>query len=72
MAEHGLSGAGLAWDGAGLGTDGVLWGGEALVVQGSTFRRVACLRPFSLPGGEQAMREPRRAALGLLYEIFGR
>jgi hydrogenase maturation protein HypF len=41
-------------------------------MQGSTFRRVAHLRPFSLPGGEQAMREPRRAALGLLYEIFGR
>jgi hydrogenase maturation protein HypF len=74
MVEHGLSGAvlGLAWDGAGLGTDGVLWGGEALLMQGSTFRRVAHLRPFSLPGGEQAMREPRRAALGLLYEIFGR
>jgi hydrogenase maturation protein HypF len=74
MAEHGLSDAvlGLAWDGAGLGADGVLWGGEALLVEGSTFRRVAHLRPFSLPGGEQAMREPRRAALGLLYEIFGR
>ncbi|KFA92183.1 carbamoyltransferase HypF [Archangium violaceum] len=73
MAEHGLSGPvlGLAWDGAGLGTDGTLWGGEALVVEGAGFLRVAHLRPFSLPGGERALREPRRAALGLLHEVEG-
>ena len=73
VAEHGLSGPvlGLAWDGAGLGTDGTLWGGEALVVDGASFRRVAHLRPFPLPGGERAMREPRRAALGLLFETLG-
>lgn len=73
VAEHGIAGPvlGLAWDGAGLGPDGTLWGGEALVVEDATFRRVAHLRPFSLPGGERAMREPARAALGLLYEILG-
>ena len=74
IAEHGLSDPvlGLAWDGAGLGTDGTIWGGEALIVDGASFRRFAHLRPFSLPGGEGAMREPSRSALGLLYEIFGR
>jgi hydrogenase maturation protein HypF len=74
MAEHGLSGPllGLAWDGAGLGSDGTLWGGEALVVDGGSFRRFAQLRPFSLPGGERAMRDPSRSALGLLHELFGR
>ena len=73
VVEHGLTGPvlGLVWDGSGLGSDGVLWGGEALVVDGATARRVAHLRPFPLPGGERAMREPRRAALGLLYEIVG-
>jgi len=73
-AEHGLRGRGLAlvWDGAGLGSDGTLWGGEALVVDRGVCHRVAHLRPFSLVGGEQAMREPRRAALGLLYEVAGR
>jgi len=71
MVEHGLSGPvlGLAWDGAGLGTDGTLWGGEALIVEGARFRRVAHLRPFRLPGGERALREPRRAALGLLHAL---
>lgn len=74
VAEHGLSGPvlGLAWDGAGLGTDGTIWGGEALVVERGMFRRAAHLRPFSLPGGENAIREPARSALGLLYEVLGR
>lgn len=73
MAEYGLTGPvlGLAWDGAGLGTDHTLWGGEALVVDGSGFRRIAHVRQFSLPGGERALREPRRAALGVLHALFG-
>jgi hydrogenase maturation protein HypF len=33
--------------------------------------RVAYLRPFRLPGGDAAIKEPRRTALGLLYEAFG-
>ena len=73
MAEHGLQEAavGLAFDGAGLGDDGTLWGGECLRVHPSGYQRLAHLRPFPLPGGEVALREPRRAALGLLVEAFG-
>ncbi|NDG74291.1 MAG: carbamoyltransferase HypF [Synechococcaceae bacterium WB8_1B_136] len=73
LAEHGLEGPelGVAWDGSGLGTDGSLWGGEGLRVSRHTSERVAMLRPFRLPGGEQALREPRRAALGLLVAAFG-
>jgi hydrogenase maturation protein HypF len=71
MAEHRLPGPllVLAWDGTGYGTDGTIWGGEALLCEGAEFRRAAHLRPFSLPGGEQAVRQPRRSALGVLYEI---
>jgi hydrogenase maturation protein HypF len=72
MAEHGLEGPvlGFSWDGTGYGSDGTIWGGEALLCEGAGFVRVAHLRTFKLPGGDRAMREPRRAALGLLYEIM--
>jgi len=73
MAEHGLEGPvlGLSWDGTGYGADGTIWGGEALLCHGAAYHRTAHLRTFPLPGGDLAARQPRRAALGLLYEIFG-
>ncbi len=71
MAEHGLDGTvlGVAWDGTGYGPDGTIWGGEFLACTRSDFQRVAWLRPFPLMGGDVAAREPRRAALGLLWEM---
>ncbi len=71
IAEYGLCGPVLAftWDGAGLGHDGTLWGGEAFVLDGSKVTRVAHLQPFPLLGGERALREPRRSALGLLHVV---
>lgn len=73
MAENELEDPvlGVSWDGTGYGLDGTLWGGEFLLVDHSSFRRVACLRTFRLPGGDQAIKQPRRSALGVLYEIFG-
>lgn len=73
MAEHGLEGPvlGVAWDGAGYGTDGTIWGGEFLLADYSGFTRVGYLKPFRLPGGEICMREPSRVALSLLYETYG-
>jgi hydrogenase maturation protein HypF len=62
---------GIAWDGTGYGLDGTIWGGEFLNIPASGFERTAHLRSFPLPGGEQAVKEPRRCALGLLYECFG-
>ena len=73
MAENELEGSalGVAWDGTGLGTDGTIWGGEFLKITRAGFERFAHFRTFRLPGGEAAVREPRRCALGLLYEVFG-
>jgi hydrogenase maturation protein HypF len=73
IAEHRLEGPvlGLTWDGTGYGGDGTIWGGEALVCEGAHCTRAAHLRTFPLPGGDKAAREPRRSALGLLFEILG-
>jgi hydrogenase maturation protein HypF len=73
IAEHRLRGPllGVAWDGTGYGDDGTLWGGELLRGDQRKLERVGTLRPFRLPGGAAAVREPRRAALGLLFEIEG-
>ena len=71
MAENEVSEPllGVAWDGTGYGLDGTVWGGEFLHVQDGRLDRVATFRSFPLPGSEQAVREPRRSALGLLHEI---
>ncbi|MBR5429188.1 MAG: carbamoyltransferase HypF [Firmicutes bacterium] len=54
---------GLIFDGTGLGDDGTIWGGEALIGDALSCRRAAHLLPLPLPGGEQAVREPWRQAL---------
>ncbi len=73
MAENGLTppALGIAWDGTGYGPDGTVWGGECLRVTAGGWERSAHLLPFRLPGGEAAVREPRRSALGLLYAVYG-
>jgi hydrogenase maturation protein HypF len=73
MAENQLEGdvLGVSWDGTGYGLDGTIWGGEFLTTTQKSFKRVATFRPFRLPGGEIAIKEPRRTAFGLLHEVFG-
>ncbi len=62
---------GVSWDGTGYGLDGTIWGGEFLRITDVGFQRAAHLRPFRLPGGEQAVKEPRRSAIGVLHEMQG-
>lgn len=69
--EMQLPALGVAWDGTGCGLDNTIWGGEFFCITDETVERVAHLRPFRLPGGDKAVKEPRRAALGLLYELYG-
>jgi hydrogenase maturation protein HypF len=60
---------GVVWDGTGLGTDGTIWGGELLVWEAGRARRMGALIPFRLPGGDAAMSDPRRTALGVLEAL---
>ncbi len=62
---------GASWDGTGYGLDGTVWGGEFFRIHETGYERVAHLRQFRLPGGEHAIREPRRSALGLMFAMLG-
>jgi len=68
MAEHGIEGPaiGLSLDGTGYGTDGRIWGGEVLIARLDGFERFAHLDYVPMPGGDAAVREPWRMALGHL------
>ena len=65
MAEHRLKGQvlGVAFDGTGYGDDGTIWGGELLVCDETSFRRVGHLVPAAQPGGDRCAREGWRMAL---------
>jgi len=70
MVEHGLTQpvVALAFDGAGWGPDGTVWGGEVLVADLTQVTRVGALWEAPLIGGDLAAREPWRAALGWLHD----
>jgi hydrogenase maturation protein HypF len=74
MAENHLDGRvlGFALDGTGYGTDGQVWGGEALVADYESFERAAHLEYIPLPGGAAAIHEPWRMAVSYLAHHFGR
>ena len=58
----------FTWDGVGYGSDGTLWGGEALAGRPGNWQRRASFRPFPLVGGDKAGREPWRSAAAMLWE----
>lgn len=70
MADNRLSGPvfGLIWDGTGLGEDGTIWGGECLVGDFRSYRRVGSIRPVALPGGDVCTAEIGRTALSLALD----
>ncbi len=74
MAEHGVLSPtiGISLDGTGYGTDGRIWGGEVLIARldgenPGSFERFAHLDYVPMPGGDAAVREPWRMALGHLH-----
>ena len=73
MAENHLDEEviGLSLDGTGYGTDGHIWGGEALLTKYTSFTRAAHFTYVTLPGGAAAIREPWRMAVSYLRHTFG-
>ncbi|MFP4367540.1 MAG: carbamoyltransferase HypF, partial [Bacteroidales bacterium] len=73
LAEHRLSEKviGISLDGTGLGDDGCIWGGEFFICDLKNYERAGHYEYRPLPGGDKAIKEPWRNALGLLYHYFG-
>jgi hydrogenase maturation protein HypF len=73
MAENGISEQviGIAFDGAGFGDDGQVWGGEFLLCDYNGYRRCAHLRYVSLPGGDHAAQQSWRMAAAHLHDALG-
>lgn len=73
MAENGEEGPviGVALDGTGYGTDGMVWGGEFLLTDFRSSKRLAHLEYMPLAGGDAATRKPYRIAAAYLYHLMG-
>jgi hydrogenase maturation protein HypF len=73
LVEHGMEGPviGVALDGVGYGTDGAIWGGEFLLADWRSFRRVGQFEYVPLLGGVAAIKKPYRMALSYLYTLLG-
>jgi hydrogenase maturation protein HypF len=73
LAENRRTGPciGIALDGTGYGPDHTVWGGELLVADLAGFTRAGHFACVRLPGGEAAVRDPRRMAAAYLYGIYG-
>ncbi|MCL5102896.1 MAG: carbamoyltransferase HypF [Armatimonadetes bacterium] len=73
LAENGRAERciGVALDGTGFGTDGTVWGGEVLLADLAGFDRIGRFAQVRMPGGEAAVRNPRRMAAAYLHEAYG-
>ncbi|WP_108669118.1 carbamoyltransferase HypF [Peribacillus acanthi] len=72
MEDNGLSETclGIILDGTGYGEDGHIWGYEFLYGNAESFERLGHLKYTPLPGGERAVKEPWRNAVGMLLHYF--
>jgi hydrogenase maturation protein HypF len=67
-AEHNLRGEFLCFvfDGAGIGLDNTIWGGEFLIIRGNSWRRAGCFKPLRIIGGESANTDIWKCALSYM------
>jgi len=75
MAENGIPlnsppVLGIALDGLGYGGDGTLWGGEFLLADYRSFKRLATFKPVPMIGGLQAIKQPWRNTYAQLISAF--
>lgn len=76
LAENGVSlGApnvlGIALDGLGFGEESAIWGGEFMLADYRSYRRLGTFKPVPMIGGAQAIREPWRSTYAHLIAAFG-
>lgn len=74
MAEHKIPPEekviAIAADGFGLGDDGKAWGGEILLADYHSYRRIAHLTYVPMPGGDLATKYPIRMVAGILSKVL--
>ena len=73
MAENDCSDPviGISFDGTGYGSDGTIWGGEILLCDYRSFRRLGHISPFLQPGGDLSAKEGFRVAVSMIQQITG-
>ena len=74
MVDNGIGNTdviGVAFDGTGFGADGSLWGGEFMVCDYRSYKRLAHIAAIPLLGGAQAIRQPWRLAFVWLERALG-
>ena len=75
LAEHkislddGKTTLALILDGYGLGTDNEAWGGEMLLLNGISCKRLGHLSKLPLPGGDKAALQPWRIGIAALNQL---
>lgn len=62
---------GISFDGAGLGADSSVWGGEFFLCTRNEFKRMYHLKYVPQPGGDSAAREGWRMAIAYLFGAYG-
>lgn len=59
---------GIAYDGVGYGSYGTIWGGEFLLCNCRSFKRVGNLNLVTMIGGDMASKDPVRMAISYIYK----
>lgn len=62
---------GVIFDGTGYGPDGTIWGGEFLLGDCRSYRRIGHFSQVPMPGGDAAVKEPYRMALAYCRACYG-